>query len=126
MGGGCNPYFNVYNNHELVYCSKEEHGTPQVKDKPQFSYDLNVMVDGEVKVEFLDHDTMSADDYMFYFCFNTAYVEGNVLRLPRVEVDKANAPKHLKKFNESVREERGRWWWWWWWEGGGGGRGRGD
>lgn len=35
VGGGCNPYFIVYNNLERIYCSKKEHGAPQMRDRPE-------------------------------------------------------------------------------------------
>eukprot|EP00042_Codosiga_hollandica_P026069 m.120576 g.120576 ORF g.120576 m.120576 type:complete len:726 (-) comp52085_c0_seq1:1050-3227(-) len=99
--GGCNPYFNLYHNFELICTSKPTDGSriPSVKNIPELMFEVGVEIDGDVKIEFVDEDALGADT-MFYFCFHPSFVDGNVLRLERTEIDGAHKKKHLKTFSE--------------------------
>ena len=39
-----------------------------------FSFELNVPVQDEVKIEFYDWDKLSSDDHMFYLCFVSCFL----------------------------------------------------
>ncbi len=55
---------------------------------------------GDVKIEFF-HKTKTGKEKMFHFWFNTFFVDGTVLRLPKSEIDKANKDKKHKLFPAS-------------------------
>eukprot|EP00051_Salpingoeca_urceolata_P013845 m.175187 g.175187 ORF g.175187 m.175187 type:complete len:594 (-) comp17915_c0_seq3:323-2104(-) len=107
-GTGCNPFFNVVVNDQLEYCSKPDDSSPvpHYVNQPQIPFDFQLDVVGDIRLEFLDWDRLSAPDQMFKICFNTAFVpEDKKIVFEREVIDDAYKEKHLKKFDAKFAVE---------------------
>eukprot|EP01147_Barroeca_monosierra_P004592 gene4592-8582_t len=100
LAGGCQPYFNVFQNGIFRYTSKPaEGGPPSFRCPPSsgMDFELSLQLSGDVKIEFVNFDRVfHQDERMFAFTFYTGFLEENKLRVCRQEVDGAHKKKHLK------------------------------
>lgn len=105
--GGCNPYFTLHKEWELIFCSKPpDNDVPYVKNSELLEFRVDVIVTGDIKVDFYDQDKLSSDDGMFYVWFNTAFVpEDGRLRLERDQIDRSSKDKKMRKFDEKFALE---------------------
>ncbi|KAL9655771.1 hypothetical protein ABK040_004998 [Willaertia magna] len=111
--GGCDPFFKIetqkYNEklNETTNCklfnSKIQYEKPKhfVNQTIIVMNDINLEIEGDVKITFYDEDKLSKSDKMFHFWFNTNFVDliSGKLRLLKSELDGADKDKKHKKFD---------------------------
>ncbi len=133
LGGGCNPYFQVRHattitNEDGTVGYKESKIYDQSKWDKKFKFykdsaiDIDcvegnpspVIISGDVKFMFFDHDDLSADDKMFHFWINTTFLEEietpvggatHYLKLEKKDLDKAVKDKKHSKFKKDFYVE---------------------
>lgn len=119
MGGGCNPYFEVVlawlddkmqANKRCVYNYKKHVKKIRHFKKDERFVDLdcsgdNLLVCGDVKLQFYDKDRYNADDKMFHVWFHTGFIENNYLCFEKSVLDKACKDKDNKKFDPNFKLE---------------------
>jgi hypothetical protein len=65
----------------------------------------NLLVCGDVKLQFFDKDRYNADDKMFHVWFHTGFIENNYLCFEKSVLDKACKDKDNKKFDPNFKLE---------------------
>eukprot|EP01012_Entosiphon_sulcatum_P067499 TRINITY_DN9723_c0_g1_i1.p1 TRINITY_DN9723_c0_g1~~TRINITY_DN9723_c0_g1_i1.p1 ORF type:complete len:605 (+),score=97.54 TRINITY_DN9723_c0_g1_i1:2083-3897(+) len=90
--GGCDPYYYVYSHQGKKYCSKDDEYPKHYINREQIVLIPRkpVILHGDIKFCFFDHDKVGSDDAMFHFWLNTAFVPAdNTVRLPKLQIDRA-------------------------------------
>jgi hypothetical protein len=64
-----------------------------------------VLLNGNMKFIFFDHDAFGSDEKMFHFWINTCFIEGNYLCLEKAQLDKACKDKKSKNFPQGFKIE---------------------
>jgi phosphatidylinositol-3,4,5-trisphosphate 3-phosphatase and dual-specificity protein phosphatase PTEN len=114
VGGGCDPYFDVRlgDGKSLVFDWKAMlKGKAPKNYKPKHKivdFDVwphNIIVKGDVKIVFYDHDNFSTPDKMFHFWFNTGFIDNNYLLLHKDVLDRACKDKACKEFEPEFKIE---------------------
>uniref|UniRef100_A0A7S2W5I8 Phosphatidylinositol-3,4,5-trisphosphate 3-phosphatase n=1 Tax=Mucochytrium quahogii TaxID=96639 RepID=A0A7S2W5I8_9STRA len=120
LGGGCDPFFDV----TLSWFDKE---ASDAKSKRIYNYkkrvkkvrhfkkderfvDLdcsmhNLLVTGDVKIQFFDKDRYAQSEKMFQVWFHTAFIENNYLCFEKSVIDKACKDKENKRFDANFKLE---------------------
>jgi len=67
--------------------------------EPEFVIECNVPVQGDIKIELWDHDSVSADERMCWFWLNTSFVRKPSIVFHKSEIDRAHKDKQCKEFS---------------------------
>ncbi len=103
VGGGCDPYVRVFlqDGSEIYNMKKDKKNkVKNWKGTPSFRLSFAVPVEGDIHVTVLDEDSLSKDDKMFGFWFNTEFIKKSEIKLKKVELDGAIKDKKHQHFNK--------------------------
>ncbi|EDQ86484.1 uncharacterized protein MONBRDRAFT_10809 [Monosiga brevicollis MX1] len=110
FSGGCQPYYQVYQEGVLIFSSKPAELRQLQAYKRQTHRDIrfscNMAIEGNIRIELWDCDRgFHSEEKMFAATFFTGMVEGTSLRMVRQELDGAHKKKHLKMFEPQFAME---------------------
>eukprot|EP01028_Stygiella_incarcerata_P012517 TRINITY_DN780_c0_g1_i1.p1 TRINITY_DN780_c0_g1~~TRINITY_DN780_c0_g1_i1.p1 ORF type:complete len:246 (+),score=38.41 TRINITY_DN780_c0_g1_i1:85-738(+) len=104
--GGCDLYFDVYQEQRLVYSGKSIFKSRRVVRQDVFVFDdLPLVLRGDLRFHFYDRDLIGRSTELFYFWTNTLFELKRVSRFGKYEIDKAHKDRKSKIFRPDFAVE---------------------
>eukprot|EP00053_Salpingoeca_punica_P016128 m.150745 g.150745 ORF g.150745 m.150745 type:complete len:850 (-) comp16887_c0_seq2:211-2760(-) len=103
--GGCNPYFLIYCNNELVYNSKPASGPVSFYKNMDVSFMPSATVEGDVRLEMHDSEASGEDEEVFRIWFNPAFIAGEQVRFGLKDLDLKPSPSRQRSIDPEIAVE---------------------